>query len=177
MTHQRYSISHQEVICALDYSPETGVFTWKKHRQKCYVGKTTGEFNSNGYFVVRYRGVRYLAHRLAWFYVHGEWPEKHLDHINGDCTDNRIGNLRPCAINENAQNRRQQSNNTSGYIGVSWHKVRKMWRASINYKGKHIHLGNFETKELAHDAYLKAKRLYHTFEPDPLGRRQMDRVV
>lgn len=47
-------------------------------------------------------------------------------------------------------------NNTSGYRGVA--KKRDKWQAYINYSGKRIFLGSFETKELAAEARQEAER-------------------
>ena len=44
-------------------------------------------------------------------------------------------------------NRRAQSNNTSGTIGVTLYKATGKWAAQIYIKGKKRHLGYFEEKE------------------------------
>ena len=45
-----------------------------------------------------------FAHRIAWFLYHGKWPEKYIDHINGNRSDNRIENLREVSHSENCKN-------------------------------------------------------------------------
>lgn len=164
----RTDISQAELIEQLDYNPLTGAFAWKRHYLKSYIGKYTHETTIYGYHQIRFNGKRYFAHRLAWLFVHGRFPAHHIDHINGDRCDNRIANLRECTDGENSQNRKMQRNNASGYIGVGWHKLRKKWRASITVDTQHIHIGLFETKELAYEAYKRAKELYHVFEPVPI---------
>ena len=47
-------------------------------------------------------------------------------------------------------------NNTSGYRGVA--KKRDKWQAYINYSGRRIPLGSYETKELAAEARREAER-------------------
>lgn len=42
--------------------------------------------------------------------------------------------------------------NSSGYTGVSYMKDKKKWRAYIGIKGKHKHIGLFDTKEEAYQA-------------------------
>lgn len=108
-------------------------------------------------------GRRYLCHILAWFYVHGFWPEKEIDHRDGNRSNYRIGNLREASRLMNAQNRRKPgSNNTSGYLGVSLDAQRNLWTARIKIpKGKYKLLGRFATKERAYAAYVEAKRRYH----------------
>lgn len=82
------------------------------------------------------------------------------DHINGNGLDNRRANLRPATTAENTRNRRLNSDNTSGFKGVGWHKSSSKWRAVIQIYGTHIHLGLFDTPEAAHEAYCTAAKEY-----------------
>jgi hypothetical protein len=142
------------------YDEQTGLFTWKQKRQGVTHGKF-GNLEKTGYIRVKVLNKKYLAHRLAWFVVHGKWPEGQIDHINGNRADNRIVNLRVVDSSGNAQNRRsKQKNNQSGYFGV--HSSGGKWRAQIRIDKKLRHLGMFDTPELASMAYLEAKRSLHT---------------
>lgn len=98
-------------------------------------------------------GKQYRAHRIAWLIVYGRWPECHIDHINGDSTDNRINNLREATNAENCRSSKRSSNNQSGYKGVHFCNYTKRWRASICVNGKTKKLGRFNTPEEAHEAY------------------------
>ena len=147
----------------LHYDPETGVFTGKVARGNISVGKKVGGLHGSGYSYFMVDGKRVGAHRLAWLYTYGVWPKKHLDHINGDRNDNRIVNLREATNAENHQNRKKPKNNTSGYMGVTYHKGQQKWYAQISVENKRKYLGSFETPEEAFDAYLNAKKLYHPF--------------
>ena len=121
-----------------------------------------GSIDRHGYIKIRVDNFYYLAHRLAWLYENGEFPEKHLDHINRIKTDNRISNLRPATCLQNSQNHAlPQSNNESGYRGVSFHRGK--WRAVIYKNKKQIYLGNFKTIAEANSAYLSAKTDLHNF--------------
>lgn len=71
-------ISHEKLIEAVDYNADTGVFMHKIARRGVAVGSVAGSTDPNGYRYVRLYQVDYLAHRLAWFYVHGEWPKTRL---------------------------------------------------------------------------------------------------
>lgn len=144
----------------LDYNPTTGVFTWRVNRRgPARIGAVAGRVN-NGYCEVCVDMRRYLSHRLAWLYVHGNWPQGQIDHINGVRTDNRIENLRDVTVGENHQNKRRPQG-ANPYLGVTWHKGRQKWQAQIGVDGVKRVLGRFSTAEEARDAYLRAKRELH----------------
>ena len=106
--------------------------------------------------------VQILAHRAAWAIHFGEWPSGEIDHINGDEADNRMKNLRDVSKSVNQQNKRKpRSDNTCGFLGVGWHKAAKKWRAQISISGRVVYLGLFDEPEIAHAAYLDAKRRIH----------------
>lgn len=75
------------------------------------------------------------------------------DHINGNKLDNRKSNLRICTRSQNKINQGLSRNNTSGFIGVHWHRPLKKWRAQISILNKKKHIGVFKTKEEAAKAY------------------------
>ena len=86
------------------------------------------------------------------------------DHINHATLDNRRSNLRIATDQQNKRNRRKQSNNVSGYKGVSWFKTRNKFRAQIKVAGKVLHLGYFATAHEAHVAYRQtSQHLYGEF--------------
>lgn len=145
----------------LSYDPDTGQFTWlAKATARIKVGSIAGSLRTDGYRSITLLGTHYWEHRLAWFFVYGEWPTMHLDHINGTRDDNRIVNLREVTRSENAQNkRRARRDNSTGVLGVTIDY--KKYRAQIRVDGKSTHLGSFDTAEEASDAYLEAKRRMH----------------
>ena len=59
----------------------------------------------HGYTVIRFRGKLYLAHRLAWFYMTGEWPREQIDHKDGVRLNNKWDNLREATPGQNNMNR------------------------------------------------------------------------
>lgn len=83
------------------------------------------------------------------------------DHIDQDKLNNYRSNLRPATARQNSCNCGKQKSNTSGYIGVSWYKWRKKWRAYIYVNGKQKFLGYFEDIKDAARAYNKAALKYH----------------
>lgn len=123
-------------------------------------GDVAGCRTSRGYSVLAVDGVLYRAHRLAWFYVTGAWPQGEVDHINGQRADNRFLNLRVVTGAINSQNRRRANGNSrTGLLGVYPHKTG--FQARIMVSGSRRHLGTFQTAEAAHAAYLAAKRQVH----------------
>ena len=117
-------------------------------------GKEAKNTNLKGHLHITHDGILLKYHRLAWAIYYGEWPKDQIDHINGIRGDNRIANLRSVSNQENSKNRRRSSNNTSGYMGVSFHKGSRKWQSYICVDGKFIFLGKFADKE---DAIIKRK--------------------
>lgn len=144
----------------LNYDPETGVFRWKM-RRKLRVGTIAGTDHIKGYRSIVIDREFYLAHRLAWLYVHGEWPTEQIDHINLDKKDNRIANLRLATNAQNHANKPLQSNNTSGVKGVVWDKARSKWIAQIKVGGKNIHCGRYVDFDEACAVRAEAMQQYH----------------
>ncbi|NHZ81829.1 HNH endonuclease [Massilia sp. CCM 8695] len=150
----------------LHYDPSTGAFTRRvRTAQRHQVGDradfiVTGG-GLKGYCRISFDSTRYLAHRLAWLYVHGRWPEFDIDHVNGIKNDNRIANLRDIPNALNRQNIRgpRADNAISGILGVTRHK--KKWRSRIQINSRTVNLGCFDSAQDAKNAYLKAKRLLH----------------
>jgi hypothetical protein len=156
------------MITKLNYDPNTGAFTWAiKPCKNVRVGAVAGVLNKDGYRRIQIDGKRHLAHRLAWWFVHGNWPADQIDHINGIKDDNRIINLREATSAENQQNLGKSKRNTSGYTGVTWHKHAEKYQAQITVNGKKIYLGYFDDPAEADQAYLDAKADLHKFNPVP----------
>lgn len=150
----------KELFC---YDPDTGIFTRRistnTHNK---AGEVAGCRQSTGYINIGADKRFYKAHRLAWLYVYGDWPDGFIDHINGVRDDNRIANLRIATNAENAQNQRKpRTNNKSGFLGVHFQPKKKLYAACIMIDGKSRTIGRFKKAEDAHQAYLEAKRKYH----------------
>jgi hypothetical protein len=152
----------------LIYCPLSGNIYWQHRpdRNKSwntrYSGKVAGTERSGGYIYLNIDGSNFHeAHRLAWLIHYKEPPNKDIDHIDGNPRNNRISNLRLATPSQNMMNRGKQSNNTSGYKGVSYRKDRKKWRAYIKKEGKFMALGHYDSKKDAYSAYCDAARKYH----------------
>lgn len=149
----------------LDFNPETGVFTRKTSSGGRLAGSVAGTITKAGYTQITFQGRLYYAHRLAWLFVTGGWPENEIDHIDGRKSNNRIKNLRDATHAQNMHNQRdaQRSNKTSGLLGVYFSKGRNKWHAQIKVSGRRRHLGYFDCVEAAHAEYLAAKSTLHRF--------------
>jgi hypothetical protein len=152
----------------LIYNPDTGVFTWRQSPNwSIKIGSAAGCVNPYGYRLIRINKTSYMAHRLAWVYIHGSILEGcTVDHINGDRDNNVLGNLRLAkGHKEQAQNQKKRSDNTSGCVGVYPHKIPNTWIAQIRVNGKALYLGIYPSIEEASEAYKKAKIEHHPFNP------------
>lgn len=149
------------------YDGETGLF-WRRHavksdyptsepageRHGCYVRLTV--WLGNG------ERLRPLAHRVAWLFATGSWPNSIIDHINGNGRDNRFNNLRVVTHSQNSQNKyRARADNNSGLLGVRCTRHPGRWMARINIGGKLKYLGTFGSPEEAHAVYMAAKAAHH----------------
>lgn len=146
----------EEIAKFIEYDAETGNFKWRVSRKgHAKAGMTAGAKNPNGYIYIRINKVDYLAHRLAWLFIHQDPGEDmQIDHANGVRHDNRISNLRLSSHAQNRWNSKPRSHNKSGATGV---KARgKKWAARIRTEEKEIWLGTYDTIEKAKAAYDKA---------------------
>lgn len=148
----------------LSYDAETGEWTWRVARRRMLPGSPAGTVKANGYLQISIDNRTYSAHRLAWLYVNGAWPSEQIDHINGIRQDNRFANLRDVRLAENIQNnfRARKGKTSCALLGVTKDKRTKKWKAAITANGVVFRLGQFETAEAGHAAYLEAKLALHS---------------
>lgn len=147
----------------LYYHPSSGDFVWliRPRLARIAIGDRAGTKHPHGYLQITIDGQRYLAHRLAWFYVHGGWPTGELDHKNLRKSDAAFDNLREATRSQNNQNISRPRHNTSGIKGVRLKKQTGKWVATISIDGVNRHLGYFFTKDEASKAYRAAAQEYH----------------
>ena len=152
--------SQLDVARQLQYNPGTGKFFHKD------TNKSAGSYNQKGYLRIQLQSGKFVASRLAWLLHYGEWPEKTVDHINGNPSDDRIDNLRLATDSEQQWNKGINRNNTSGIKGVSFNKRRNEaglspWEVYITVYYKRIHIGFFNDLEDAIEARQEAAMTYH----------------
>ena len=169
----------------LTYNPDTGKLFWKERPAKYFKNPKMSikSWNTNwsgkealtaitcsrAGRIARLNGFvlnkSYYAHLIAWLIYYGEWPKNEIDHINQDPTDNRIENLRDVTHAENNKNQSLHSNNTSGYMGVSFETSKNKYSAKISINGVGKFLGYYDTAEEAATA-RKIASINHNFHPN-----------
>ena len=166
----------------ITYDPETGLFLWKLRTEDMFcpsktrsakhvcnvwnsrhAGKPTGSKSNAGYIVITINSKQIMAHKLAWLYVYGEFPNV-IDHKNQVRCDNRIDNLRKSSYAENNKNASKRVDNKSGVTGVYWHSTNNRWTARINNNKKQVNLGSFQFKQDAITARKTAEKFYNYSE-------------
>ena len=161
---RRKMLTQERLKELLHYDNETGIFIWLINKGRTKKGDAAGTVKNNGYVGIMINRKIYAAHRLAWFYITGEFPKNYIDHKNHIRTDNRFINLREATHKENSQNiSAPHGDNRSGYLGVHWVVENKKFRAQISIHGKKKHLGLFDNAQDAHNAYQNAKKILHPF--------------
>lgn len=146
----------------LSYDPDTGLFTWiskASGNSRVKIGQVAGTKDDKGYVVIKLEGKVYKAHRLAFLYMTGEWPDHFIDHRDLDPGNNRWANLREATNADNQANRLPSGQ--SGAKGVVWHKKDKKWQAQLTRDGKTIYLGQYDSMAQAAMVYRTAARDLH----------------
>lgn len=88
-------------------------------------------------------------------------PNKEVDHINRDSTDNRKENLRLSYRTQQLANTKLRYDNTQGIKGIYYIQRDNKYRAEIQCNNKHIYSPCYETKaEAAYMRYLLEQFFY-----------------
>eukprot|EP00919_Chromeraceae_sp_WS-2016_P001409 GHVR01003483.1.p1 GENE.GHVR01003483.1~~GHVR01003483.1.p1 ORF type:complete len:170 (-),score=10.84 GHVR01003483.1:799-1308(-) len=148
-------ITADELRQLIDYHPFDGSFQWvESGKGRKFTRKNAGAISDSGccikYVKIRVKRKLYFAHRLAWLWVHGAWPEHQIDHADGDGTNNRLANLREATSRQNLANRSRIRNSQYPYKGIA--RSGKKWIAQFPKK----YLGTFESPEAAAKEYDRA---------------------
>lgn len=145
----------------LSYDHDKSLFFWSVNRGRVKIGYPAGTVNHKGYLIININGKLWQSHRLVWLFLNGNFPERHIDHINGNKLDNSINNLRVVDDKENNRNRKKPKNNTSGITGVYFHKCYGKYVAFISgITGDQEYLGSFDTLLDAAAKRLSTERRY-----------------
>lgn len=141
---------------ALDFDPSVGIFVWKNPQSNAVkVGEPAGVIAANGRRYINIGGEKHMAHRLAWFYIRGEWPAGDVKQPNGNYDDCCENNLVLQTRQETAANRRVNASSKSGYAGITWSQKRNKWQVHITRDYKQIGVGYF----IELDEAVEARRI------------------
>ena len=147
-----------------DYDPLTGYVTWRvKHCSKVIAGMRAGTVcKRSNHRAIHFAGTVYAEHRLIWMWVYGKFPTKHIDHINHNELDNRLGNLREVSQAENNLNNSKRRDNKTGVTGVWYNTANKYKRymAELHINKKRVYLKAFLTIDEATKARKKQEKIY-----------------
>lgn len=146
---KKLQIDQEFLKSVLHYDPETGLFT------DLASGVVRGTKSKVGYIIIQLKKKKYYAHRLAFLYMEGVFPERSTDHRDRCKSNNQWSNLRKCGQSQNQANQGLRITNASGRKGVDWSKSLKRWRARIKYQGQEIHIGYYDDLDVAAAAYQK----------------------
>lgn len=162
---KRHNIDIARLREAVRYNPDTGLLEmadtapewWDAWSAKTWAGRYARKpafaaKNADGYRYGVFCGAHILAHHAAWAIMHGEWADA-LDHIDGNRENNAIVNLRVADVLRNNWNRSSRAGASSRFVGVTWFKSQREWRANIETGGRKFFLGSFQTEEDAAKAY------------------------
>lgn len=156
-----------ELSQRIKYNPNTGIGIWLvSPSNNVKIGAIAGVVTS-GYLRIRYKGKRYLAHRMFWFLHTGYDPgQLCIDHVDENKLNNKFSNLRLATHQQNNFNITKIKSNTSGHRGVTWHEKGQKYRAYIRFKAQDFHLGMHKTFEQAVKArQAKELELFGPFSP------------
>lgn len=154
MSKNEKSLTHERLKEVLSYSEIDGHFRWLITRGNKAAGSIAGTLRPDGYISISVDKHRFLAHRLAVFYVTGIWPPDEVDHEEMNRSDNRWEKIRNATHSQNNANRRPQSNNKLGVKGVRLLPYGN-FQAYYNLNGKQKSLGVFTKEEDASAAFNK----------------------
>lgn len=170
------------LLTILEYDRNTGLFCWlwrpdaSSQWNGRYAGKIAGTRNKKTgqiSITVTWEGFEYriLAHRLAWFFEHGVWPDVILDHKDRNPSNNSIKNLREANFSDNGGNSSFKPN-LSGFNGV--HIFDGRFAVHVRKNRKQYHIGYYPDAITAARAYDTAAvsafgQFAHTNFPGAVG--------
>ena len=158
---KQQSLSHERLKELVIYRAEDGSFVWNKGRPGAGGGKPCGSLKPSGYVLIRLDGKFFRAHRLAWFYIHGEWPADEIDHINGNRSDNRICNLRVASRSRNSCNKPMRKDNQTGAKSVLYFKDWGAYYVRFNLNKTTYNFGPFTSFDEAKVVAIEKRKEAH----------------
>lgn len=145
--------SIEELRCMFSYDPELGELIRLQGKFAGTVASNRDRAYVNGYDI--------RVGRIIWALVHGYWPEKIIDHRDGDTLNFKLSNLREATPAQNQMNKVGFGAYPKGVTFKGDVPRSRPWQAKIRVNGGRIHLGSFATMEEAAEAYRTASIKYH----------------
>jgi len=153
----KVELTQSELKSILDYDPTTGIFTWIDVPKNTYlIGKQAGAIHKHGYPCITIKGSKFMAHRLAFLWMQGQFPKEYVDHIDGNRSNNKWSNLRTATMRENGQNQAIHRMGHKPGTHLLKKKLVKPWESYIELRGKRVHIARFQTEDEAYASYLGA---------------------
>ncbi len=166
---KRPMLTQRYIHDLMDYDEDTGIAVWKKNRGGNRAGDRVGSLDDAGYRTVTIDEVKHKFSHIVWLYCYGWMPNPNsdrpvIDHEFKPNDDDRLSNLRLATRSENNYNRgkttRHKHPELQDYKGVR-KTPQGRFRAEIRYNKIFKHLGVYDTREEAHEAWKKAAIKYH----------------
>lgn len=133
-------VDEAEVKIGIGYTMRGGLL--RLSNNQIVLGTLTRDPRSRALVGFGYRQVWQLS-RVIWGLHNGDPGDLMVDHIDGDPSNNRIGNLRLATNSQNQMNRKSSRPfSASPYIGVTRQGL--FWRAFSSDKSDPVHLGDFD---------------------------------
>ena len=116
-----------------------------------------GSRNRRGYLVFGFQTKIIYVHRFIYetYYNIRLTRNQLINHIDFNKQNNVISNLEVVTTQQNKQWVGRNRNNLCGVKGIHWYKRYKKWCAKIRLNNNLKHIGYFETKNEANDAYIE----------------------
>lgn len=143
----------------LHYDAVQGKFYWKAKsapQSHVKIGQEAGTLRKDGRVQINLEGKVYLASRLAWIWMTGDWPDKQVDHKDCNPGNNAWCNLRLATPIQNSANQGIRKNNNTGMKGVSIRKKSGKFLARMRIGEQRLYLGDFDCPAAAHFAVMVA---------------------
>lgn len=158
------ALSLDKLKSLISYDAESGVAVWKVSLRPGWAGREAGTLCEDGYVRITIEGHRFLAHRLFWFYEHGEWPPHWIDHKDGRKENNKLANLRLATGTQNQANKRKHRGHMLKGVTKRTDRTNRPFVAQIRKDGRLHCLGHFATEQEAHQSYIDgAQKLFGQF--------------
>lgn len=144
---------------------DNGELLWNISRNNSIsIGDVAGYIDKGLYKRLEYNGKSYYCHVLIWNYFNGLIPDDMtVDHkiaIRKGGT-NHIENLQLLSMQNNIIRRNMQTNNKTGFRGVSFCNKRQKYVAQLMFNKKNYNLGAYHSPEEAALAYnTKAAEIF-----------------